>query len=143
LQRKASAILIAAIILLVASIIIYFSYNYILGVLNPRPDFIISATPSMVTLSYIGSHNETTITVESLNGMTGNIELNVEMGFGIIGIDYTLSPPSPYLPANGQVTCVLRFVVKSSVPLGGYYVDVVGVVGNVTHQARITIEVSP
>jgi hypothetical protein len=142
LQRKTKAILTATIIVVVL-VVIYFQDDYILGLLSPRPNFEISAAPSTVTLSYMGSRNRTIITVESLYGLTGDIELNSEKGFGIIGIDYTLSPPASSLPANGQVAYVLEFVVKSSVPPGQYYVDVIAVVGSVTHDIRITIQVLP
>jgi hypothetical protein len=142
LQRNVLIILVAAIALLVVSIVIYFSYDYILGLTNPRPDLRISAAPSTVTLSYKGSHNSTIITVESQNGLAGDIDLSVEIGLGIIGVDHKISPSVAYLSANAQITIVLEFDVKSSVPPGRYFADVTVVVGNITRVTQITIEVS-
>jgi hypothetical protein len=142
LQKKTKAILTAASIVVVF-LVIYFQDDYILGLLSPRPNFELSAAPTTVTLSYMGTRNRTIITVESRYGLTGDIKLHLEKGFGIIGIDYTLSPPTSSLPANGQVAYVLEFVVKSAVPPGQYYIDVTAVVGEIAHEIRIVIQVLP
>ena len=142
MQEGSSTIQKAAAVLAVVAIIIYFSYDHIYGLLTAQPDFEISAAPDTVALSYRGSSNRTTITVKSLNGLAGDVKLEVNPSFGMFGIQFTLNPASTYLPANGQVSCVLELVVKSSVPSGFYFVDVVGVANNITRVARVTIKVS-
>jgi hypothetical protein len=132
----------AAVFAVVAVIAVCFSYDYIYGLLFAQPEFEISAAPNTVTLSYKGTSNRTIVTVRSLNGFAGDVMLEAEPGMGTMGIEFTLNPAVAHVPSNGQVSCVLELVVKSSVPSGLYFVNVVGVAGNLTRVCRILIEVS-
>jgi|GEM_PF-1523919 hypothetical protein len=125
----------------VLSVILYFYGDYWLGILTARPDFQLSANPSLVQLSRIGSFNTTTITFRSINGFESDLVIDAEPAFGVLGVKFTFEPSELHLPANGEVTCTLGVEVTSYMPQGQYLVDVSGVSGNLTRTIHVTLEI--
>jgi len=128
--------------LIVVSSILYFFDDYWLGILITRPDFQMSADPSIIRLGYIGSSNSTVITVKSVNGFDSNVTLDVRSVFSVSGVEFTIDPSVFHLSANEEVTCVLRIEAMSFILVGQYSIDVYGISDNLTRTVRITIDVS-
>ena len=126
---------------IVFSVILFFYGDYWLGILMARPDFQLSASPSLVQLGGVGSVNTTVITLTSINGFDSDVKVDVEPVFGILGVKFTLEPSEIRLPTNGEVACLLMFEVTSYMPQGQYLVDVTGISGNVTRTVQITVEI--
>jgi len=124
---------------------ILFCHDYIEGFLKlrPQPNFEISANPISITLhSWEGSTDRTIITVKSIGGFSGSITFEVLRVYLIGDLRFTFDSPNVTLPADGQVQCILTFYVCSYIPPEKYYIEVVGIAGNLKHSVRITITVS-
>lgn len=128
--------------IVVISAVAYFYSDYILGLLTARPDFQLSANPTLIRLGYIGSSNTAIITVKSINGLNSDVKLDVKPFLGFLGERFTFDPSEVHLPANGEVSCTLKIDVMSNIEPREYFIDVSGVIGNLTHTIRITVEVS-
>jgi len=135
----------AAIAALLCVFFIFAHYDDIMGFLSPRskPDFEVSANPSMMTLnSWEGSSNRTVITVKSIDAFSGNISFEITPVYLVGDIQPTLEPSFVTLPASGQAQSVLTFYVRSLIPPGRYEVDVTGIAGSLRHSVRVTVTVS-
>jgi hypothetical protein len=108
-------------------------------VLATNPDFTISANPASVTIP-LGYWAETMLTVTSLNGFEGTIQLNAPVGAstGLVGAGFstgmTLNP-------DGSVSTDLQ-LTPGTTP-GNYDLNVTATVGSVTHFLVIPVTVSP
>ena len=128
--------------IIVISAVAYFYSDYILGLLAERPDFQLSANPTQIRLSYVGSSNTTTITVMSINGLDSDVKLDAKPYLGLIGARFIFDPSEVHLQANGEVSCTLRIYAMSNIEPGEYFIDISGVAGNLTRSIRVTVEVS-
>lgn len=104
-----------------------------------RPDFLVHASPSTLTLTQEGS-GTSTITVTSLNNFDSPVGLSVSIL--PTGFEASFNPPVLDLPANGSVTSILVIDVGMSVAAGMYSLTVTGTGGTIEHSVRVTLEVS-
>jgi hypothetical protein len=108
-------------------------------VLATTPDFTISANPGKVSIS-LGYWAETMLTVTSLNGFEGTIQLNAPVGpsTGLAGAGFstgmTLNP-------DDSVSTDLQ-LTPGTTP-GNYDLNVTATVGSVSHFLVIPVTVSP
>ena len=140
-MSKKSVVAKIIIALFVVSAMLFFYSDYMLGILTARPDFQLSASPTLIRLGYMGSSNATIIVVKSVNGLDSNVELNVKPVFGVLGVKFTLDPSEFHLKANEEVACMLKIEVTSNMMPGQYIIDVSGISGNLTRTIRITVEI--
>jgi len=100
------------------------------------PDFTIAASPSQVATSQGGSA-EYAVSVGSLNGFAGSIDLSVT---GVpASATATLAPASVSVPGSSQLTVS----TSASTPAGSYPLTITGVSGSSTHTASVTLVVNP
>jgi len=108
-------------------------------VLATTPDFNVSANPGRVSIP-LGYWAETMLTITSLNGFEGTIQLSASVGpsTGLVGAGFstgmTLSP-------NGNVSTDLQ-LTPGNTP-GNYNLTIVATVGSLSHLLVIPITVSP
>lgn len=107
-------------------------------VLATTPDFTISANPGSVSIP-LGYWAETMLTITSLNGFEGTIQLQTAVGpsTGLVGAGFstgmTLSP-------NGSVSDDLQ-LTPGDTP-GNYDLNITATIGSVSHSLMIPITVS-
>jgi len=109
----------------------------------PAPDFSIGANPSALTIA-IGSSGTSTITLASLNGLSGTVNLGVTIassGLVIVWPTASVSPSSVTLTANGTATSTLTVSTSVLTTPGTYTVTVTGTSGSITHSTTITVVV--
>jgi subtilase family serine protease len=97
---------------------------------SPTPNFVISASPSSLTLNF-GSYNSSTITVTSVNDFSGIVSLVSSPSSGA-----TLSPSSVTVPASGSVTATLTMTPAASTTY-----TITGTSGTLTHSTTVTATV--
>jgi len=108
-------------------------------VLATTPDFTGSANPSKVSIP-LGYWAETMLTITSLNGFEGTIQLNAPVGpsTGLDGAGFstgmTLSP-------NGKVSTDLQ-LTPGDIP-GNYNLTIVATIGSLSRSLVIPVTVSP
>ncbi len=108
-------------------------------VLATNPDFAVSANPSSVVIP-LGYWAETMLTITSLNGFEGTIQLNAPVGgrTGLAGAGFstgmTLNP-------DGSVNTDLQ-LTPGTTP-GNYDLNVTATVGSVSHFLVIPVTVLP
>jgi hypothetical protein len=103
-------------------------------VVNPPPDFTLSASPSSGTVGQGGSTSYS-VTISPTGGFSGQVTLSVSGLPG--GVTGTFSPN----PATGSST--LSVTTSTSTATGTYPLTITGVSGTVTHTATVTLVVSP
>src|SRR5260370_10243698 len=107
--------------------------------LAASPDFIISANPGNVSIP-LGYWAESMLTITSLNGFTGTIQLNAPVGgsTGLAGAGFstgmTLNP-------DGSVNTDLQ-LTPGTTP-GNYDLNVTSTVGSASHFLGIPVTVLP
>jgi|SRR2546426_529324 len=108
-------------------------------VLATSPDFTLSANPGSVTIP-LGYSAEIMLTLTSLNGFEGTVQLQTSVGpsTGLVGAGFstgmTLSP-------NGSVSTDLQ-LTPGETP-GNYNLTIAATIGSVSHLLVIPITVSP
>ena len=108
-------------------------------VLAATPDFTISTNPSRVTIP-LGYWAETMLTLTSLNGFEGAIQLDAPIGSstGLAGAGFSTGMT---LGPNGSVSTDLE-LTPGEIP-GNYSLNVTATIGSVSHYLMIPITVSP
>jgi hypothetical protein len=111
-------------------------------------DFSIQANPSSLSIP-IGSSGQSTITLASINGFTGDVSLTdtvipASLTAGLSPAEPTVSLSSPvvYLPARGTASLVLTVSTSLLTTPGTYTVTVTGTSGGVSHTTAITVTVT-
>jgi len=127
---------------------LYMYHDYIIGLLvNPQPSFELSAvTESIILYRYEGHSNSTIITIKSINGFQGTVEVKVTLKSPFMTIlgDIELSHPGNMtLAANEQVSFELFFYVRSTISPGTYLAEVVATNGELERSVTITLTVPP
>jgi len=97
------------------------------------PDFTISASPNPITIN-AGSSGTSTITVNSLNGFAGTVQLSSPPS----GLTASLSLTS--ITASG--TSILTVTVPTGTATGTYSVTVTGVSESISHSTTLTVQVT-
>ena len=109
----------------------------------PSPDFSIGANPSALTI-VIGSSGTSTITLTSLNGLSGTVNLGATIsssGLVIVWPTTSVSPSGVTLTANGTVTSTVTVSTSVLTTPGTYTVTVTGTSGSITHSTTIAVVV--
>ena len=123
-----------------------FFTSTIIGQLNAahgsnQPDFILASNPATLSVSQ-GQIAIFTITMNSLNGFAGSVNLNVSANPSIQDATYDLNPTSVSLFAgSGQGT--LAIDVPPIAPVRDYFLVLSGSSGRLSHSVTIIMEVTP
>jgi len=106
---------------------------------NPvsSPDFSISASPSSITLTR-GASGNSTITVDALNGFTGNVALGVSGCPS--GASCSLSTP---LNPTPSATSTLTVSTDAGTSTGTFNLTITGSQGPLAHNTTVTLTVNP
>ncbi|OLB72205.1 hypothetical protein AUI06_01900 [archaeon 13_2_20CM_2_52_21] len=105
-----------------------------------QPDFALTASPSNLAIT-AGSSGFSTITLSSLGGFTGTI--NLAASISPSGPAISLSVSSIALSAGGSGTSTLTVSTTTSTASGSYTVIVSGVSGTVSHSTTLSVMVNP
>jgi hypothetical protein len=102
-------------------------------------DCAISASPSSLTITS-GSSATSTITVASLNGFTGTVNLSANSSPA--GLSVSMNPSSITLSSGSSAASTLTVSTQSSTPSGTYIITVNGSSGSLSHSTTISLTVS-
>ena len=108
-------------------------------VLAATPDFTISANPGKISIP-LGYWAETMLTITSLNGFEGTIQLQSPVGSdtGLVGAGFSTGM---MLSPNGDVNTDLQ--LSPGTTSGNYTLTVTATIGSMSHSLVIPITVSP
>src|SRR5881628_3397338 len=109
----------------------------------PPPDFGLGASPSSLTI-LCGSSGSSTITLTSLNGLSGTASLSASIwssGLVLVWPTVPVSPSSVMLAANGTATSTLTISTSLLTTPGTYTVTVTATIGSVTRSVSLTVVV--
>jgi subtilase family serine protease len=102
-------------------------------------NFTMSLSPSSFTIDDSGSTN-TTLTLTSVNGFSGSVELSVnEFPSGVSG---TASSNPVTVPANGSVKVTLTWSATRRAPTGTTTIELIGTSGSLENEIPVTITVA-
>jgi len=111
-------------------------------------DFSIQANPSSLSVP-IGSSGQSTITLASINGFTGDVSLSSQVTPASLTASVSLSEPSAslssssiYISSGGAGSAILTVSASLLTAPGTYTVTVTGSSGGVSHTTAITITVT-
>jgi len=127
------------IIVLLLALMIFGTVGLARPVLATTPDFTVSANPARVSIP-LGYWAETMLTISSLNGFSGTIQLETPVGpsTGLASAGFstgmTLSP-------NGDVSTDLQ-LTPGDTP-GNYNLTITAAIGSLSHSLVIPVTVSP
>jgi hypothetical protein len=99
------------------------------------PDFLIAANPSSLSVVQAGS-GTSAVTVTSLNGLTGNVDLSVTG----CPAGATCSLPTPVSPTG---TSTLSVALSTATSTGTYPLTITGTQGSLTHTTTLNLTVLP
>src|SRR2546425_6528096 len=104
----------------------------------PTPDFSILSNPTSMTVQQ-GSSAISTITLTSLNGFTGPV--NLQTNTAPQGQTWNLNPSSVTLSSGGTANSVLNVTASATVATGTYTASVTGTSGSLSHSTIVTVQV--
>lgn len=104
---------------------------------TPTPDFAISSNPSSLTVNAGGSASNSTITISSINGFSGTVDLVVSSPSALT---VTLSTSSVSVSSTSPGSATLTISAASSAG-GTYSVTVDGTSGTLAHSTTVTVTV--
>jgi len=114
---------------------------------NPPPpppaDFSIGASPSSLTI-VIGTSGTSTITLASLNGLSGTASLSATISSSdliLVWPTASVSPSSVTLTANGTATSTLSISASLLTTPGTYTVTVSATAGSISHSTTVLVRV--
>lgn len=106
------------------------------NIFSPSPNFFITANPLSLSLA-AGSSGSSTVTVGSLYGFSGTVELSTSVNAtGLTASCATLNPISSYYPQSSACTL-------SASTIGAYNVTITGTAGTLTHSVSVIVTVTP
>src|SRR3989449_2350796 len=103
-------------------------------------DFSITSSPSSMTISR-GSSAGSTISLTSLNGFSGTINLATVVS-PTSGPKTSLSSSSVTLTSGGQGTSILNVRALHKTPIGAYTITVTATSGSLSHSVTITVNIT-
>jgi len=107
---------------------------------DPNADFTLSASPTSRTVTR-GNGTTYTVTLTSLNGFAGNVNLSVS---GLPGrTTATFNPNPATLTSGGTTESILTVTTQRKSPTGTYTLTITGTGGGKTHSQDVTLVVSP
>jgi uncharacterized membrane protein len=101
------------------------------------PDFSIQASPLQLTLKP-GQSAVTTITLTSVNGFNGTVNLSA---FSVAGISWTFSETSVMLTPNNSTNIVLNVTATSEASGQTAFLDIYGNSGNLFHYTTVYVTI--
>ena len=108
------------------------------------PDFSIQSNPFFLTIQ-AGKSAQSTITVTSLDGFTGNVTLTTN--FFVIGTNFTsplnvtLTPRTLTLSPGATVSATLNITTSPAVTGQNFTIYVIATSGNVTHSTPVSVSI--
>ena len=102
-------------------------------------DFIVSVQPSTIN-NVPGSTDQATVSVTSMNGFTGTVQLQATVPFGYITV--TGGQGSVTLQAGQTITSSLTVSTSTLTALGNYSIVITGTSGILSSSATVTLVVS-
>jgi hypothetical protein len=106
----------------------------------PSPDFTLSASPGGLTVEQ-GTSGTSTATVGSRNGFASAVGLSCS---GLpAGATCTFTPASTTPPSGGTASSTLTLAVDAATAPGAYAFSVLGTSGDTTHDAVLSLTVTP
>lgn len=102
-------------------------------VVNPGPDFSLSASPAMATVSRGGSTTYS-ITINPMNGFTGSVTLKVS------GLPNRTA--SSFSPNPASTSSTLTISTTHPTPAGTYTLTITGTSGSLSHSTTVTLQVT-
>ncbi len=105
------------------------------NIANSSPKYTLSVSPPAQTVT-AGSSITYTVTVSSVNGFTGTVELSVNG----VGLSSSLSPSSI---SGGSGSSVLQVATSSSTYAGTYGLTIAATSGSLYRSASVTLKVIP
>src|SRR3989442_2289066 len=109
----------------------------------PPADFSIGASPSSLTI-VIGTSGTSTITLASLNGLSGTASLSATVSSSdliLVWPTASVSPSSVTLTANGTATSTLSISASLLTTPGTYTVTDSATVGSIIHSTTVLVKV--
>jgi len=107
---------------------------------DPPPDFTISAYSQSISV-LVGSSNSATVSLSSLNGFAGVLNLTAVSSPSNPGASLTLNPPQVTLSPGTTGISILTFSAAPSTTTVTYTVKVAGSNGGITHSIQVTVQV--
>ena len=105
---------------------------------DAAPDFALSTSNGQLTVTAGGS-NSTQVTVQSLNGFSGSVNLSTISSPS--GPSATFDQPTVTVTSGGSATSTLTVSTSSSTSPGTYTITVTGTTGSVSHSVGFTFVV--
>jgi len=105
----------------------------------PAPDFLITASPTSLTIQQ-GSSDTSVITITSISGFSQPVQLSVSGEPS--GVTATLNPVEVTPPPDGTATSTLTVSVDTTATPGSSTLTVTGTNGTITHSTDISLEVT-
>ena len=118
--------------------------NFVVQSPTATPDFNINSNPTSLTVSQ-GSSGTTSLTLSSLNGFSGTVDLTVAVSPS--GPQPSVNPTSVTLSAGGTASSTLTVSTSTSgyystpVAQGNYAVNITGASGSVHHSTPVSLTV--
>jgi hypothetical protein len=107
----------------------------------PPPDFLISASPTSLTI-YSGSSGSSTLTVTSQGGFSGVISLAATITpNGGNSPTLTLNPGTVTLLSGGTTSSILTMSTVSNTPRTNYTIVVLATSGSISHTISVSLTV--
>jgi hypothetical protein len=107
---------------------------------SSAPDFTVGSVPGSLSVPQ-GQIGSFIISMNSLNGFAGSVDLNVSARPGI-NATFALNPVSVSL-FTGSATATLTIPVAASVPVNNYFLTVSAVSGRLVHNVILILQVIP
>ncbi len=105
----------------------------------PPPDFLISPSPSSLTISP-GSSGSSTLTFTSQGGFGGIINMSATITPSVVnGPTLTLTPSTVTLLSGGTTSAVLTMSTGSNTPRTGYTVVVLATSGSISNTVSVSL----
>ncbi len=101
-------------------------------VVNPRPDFALSATPTSQTVTQ-GGRTTYTVSVNPTGGFTGAVMLSVS------GLPASATGSFAPNPITGSTPSTLTVATATTTPTGTFALTITGVSGALTHTTTVTL----
>jgi hypothetical protein len=107
---------------------------------SSNPDFNMGLSPPTSTVPQ-GSYTAITVSMNSLNGFAGSVNLNASTTPNIDSSSIGLNPSSSSL-FTGNAYATLTVTVPSNTPVGTYSLKVTGTSGQISHSANSILQVT-
>ena len=102
-------------------------------------NFTMSLSPASFTIVE-GGRTSTTLTISSVNGFSGSVELSVS-GFPS-GVSATASSNPVPVPANGSASATITWSASRRAPTGTTTIELIGTSGSISNEIPVTITVA-